>query len=96
MYKKSEQILRSKGIFLNEYTERLERLKNKNVNLFGNINTDDKFMTLGYKKDERELRVEKNVPQNFHDELSEETMSIGKAHKILYILQRICLWLLYN
>ena len=77
VYKKSEQILRSKGIYLDEYTERLERLKHKNVNLFGNINTDDKFVTLGYEKDERELKVEGNVPQEFLNDLSDETMSIG-------------------
>ena len=79
IFKKSEEYLRSKGIFLDEYTERLTRLKNKNknVNLFGNINTENKFVTLEYQKDEFQIKAEKAIPKKLKEEIQEDTVEIG-------------------
>ena len=77
LYQKSEQILRKKGVFLDEYTERLAKIKNKNHNLFGNININDKFMTKTFIKDKRQDIVDKILETSIKDSFDEETENIG-------------------
>lgn len=79
VYKKSEQILRKKGVFLDEYTERLAKIKNKNQNLFGNVNIDDKFMTMSFKQEERDQSMHQVVNEHIHAMFDEETENIGKV-----------------
>lgn len=79
VYQKSEQILRKKGVFLDEYTERLAKIKNKHQNLFGNVNIDDKFMTMSFKKDAREVASEKATSKALHATFEDETKSVGRA-----------------
>jgi hypothetical protein len=82
LYKKSEQVLRKKGIFLDEYTERLAKIKNKHQNLFGNINIDNKFMTTQFNKDKRELSLEQLVDEDLEKHFDEETENIGKLRPL--------------
>jgi hypothetical protein len=80
VYQKSEQVLRKKGIFLDEYTERLAKIKNKNQSLFGNININDKFMTTTVVKDQREKELEKMLDDQFSNKVDTETENIGKQN----------------
>ena len=65
--------MRSKDIILDEMTERMLKLKNKNVNLFGNVNIDDKFVSLNYKTDDRINAVKQILPDDFENYLKNDT-----------------------
>ena len=54
-------------------TERMLKLKNKNVNLFGNVNIDDKFVSLNYKTDDRINAVKQILPDDFENYLKNDT-----------------------
>lgn len=96
VYQKSEQVLRKKGVFLDEYTERLAKIKNKNQSLFGNINIDDKFMTTEHTKDERQKIIEELVDEDIMNNFDEETEKIGKTSDYKYLSKTPIFFLINN
>lgn len=79
VYSISEHVLRSKGIILDEITERLLKIKNKNINLFGNINVNDKFVSINSKIDDRVNVVKQILPDDFEEYLKTDTESISNV-----------------
>lgn len=72
--------LRSKGVYLDEITERLVNLKNKKQNLFGNINVDNQIVTLNYEKNSRAETLFQKLQPELKRKFESETTELGKFH----------------